>query len=61
MCIRDSVQWDRAQWFLPDYHTDLEFAKTFKEVAPSLDWKAVAVAWDETFTIDVYKRQPIGL
>ena len=45
------VQWDRAQWFLPDYHTDLEFAKTFKEVAPSLDWKAVAVAWDETFTM----------
>ena len=45
------VQWDQAQWFLPDYHTDLEFAKTFKEVAPSLDWKAVAVAWDETFTM----------
>ena len=45
------VQWDRAQWFLPGYHTDLEFAKTFKEVAPSLDWKAVAVAWDETFTM----------
>ena len=45
------VQWDKAQWFLPDYHTDLEFAKTFKEVATSLDWKAVAVAWDETFTM----------
>lgn len=45
------VQWDRAQWFLPDYHTDLEFAKTFQAVAPSLDWKAVAVAWDETFTM----------
>ncbi|WP_251423592.1 DNA/RNA nuclease SfsA [Veillonella agrestimuris] len=45
------VQWDRAQWFLPDYHTDLEFAKTFQDVAPSLDWKAVAVAWDETFTM----------
>ena len=45
------VQWDKAQWFLPDYHTDLDFARTFKEVAPSLDWKAVAVAWDETFTM----------
>ena len=45
------VQWDKAQWFLPDYHTDLEFATTFKEVAPFLDWKAVAVAWDETFTM----------
>ncbi len=45
------VQWDQAKWFLPDYHTDLEFATTFKEVAPYLDWKAVAVAWDETFTM----------
>ncbi len=53
------VQWDKAQWFLPDYHTDLEFARTFKEVAPSLDWKAVAVAWDETFTMPRVTRECI--
>lgn len=51
------VQWDKAQWFLPDYHTDLDFARTFKEVAPSLDWKAVAVAWDETFTMPTVTRE----
>ena len=50
------VQWDPAKWFLPDYHTDLEFAMTFKEVAPYLDWKAVAVAWDETFTMPTVTR-----
>ena len=50
------VQWDQAQWFLPDYHTDLEFAMTFKEVAPYLDWKAVAVAWNETFTMPTVTR-----
>ena len=50
------VQWDQAQWFLPDYHTDLKFARTFKEVAPFLDWKAVAVAWDETFTMPTVTR-----
>jgi len=50
------VQWDQAKWFLPDYHTDLEFATTFKEVAPYLDWKAVAVAWDETFTMPTVTR-----
>lgn len=44
------VHWDKAQWFLPDYHTDLAFAQTFFEVAPSLDWKAVALTWTETFT-----------
>lgn len=38
------------------YHTDLEFATTFKEVAPYLDWKAVAVAWDETFTMPTVTR-----
>lgn len=51
------VQWDKAQWFLPDYHTDLAFAKTFQEVAPELDWKAVAVAWDETFTMPTVTRE----
>ena len=51
------VQWDQAQWFLPDYHTDLEFAMTFKEVASFLDWKAVAVAWDETFTMPTATRE----
>ena len=51
------VQWDQAKWFLPDYHTDLEFATIFKEVAPFLDWKAVAVAWDETFTMPTVTRE----
>ncbi len=43
------VQWDRAEWFLPDYHTDLAFAQTFQDVSPQLDWKAVALRWDRTF------------
>lgn len=45
------VQWERAQWFLPDYHTDIEFAKTFREVAPYLDWKAVSLRWKADFTM----------
>lgn len=51
------VQWERAEWFLPDYHTDLEFANTFKEVAPSLDWKAVSLKWNNTFTWPTVVRQ----
>lgn len=51
------VQWERAQWFLPDYHTDLAFATTFKEVAPYLDWKAVAVKWTDQFTMPTVVRQ----
>lgn len=45
------VQWDRAKWFLPDYHTDFEFARTLKEVALYLDWKAVSLRWDESFSM----------
>lgn len=43
------VHWNRAQWFLPDYHTDPAFASAFYECAPRLDWKALALRWDEQF------------
>ncbi|WP_293986558.1 DNA/RNA nuclease SfsA [uncultured Megasphaera sp.] len=43
------VHWDRARWFLPDYHTDPAFAQAFQEAAPQLDWKALALAWDASF------------
>ncbi len=45
------VHWDRAEWFLPDYHTDPAFAQAFYDSAPKLDWKAVALRWDKTFTM----------
>lgn len=44
------VHWGRAKWFLPDYHTDLNFSKTFLEVSDRLDWRAVALEWDEEFS-----------
>jgi sugar fermentation stimulation protein A len=45
------VHWDRARWFLPDYHTDPAFAETFEACEPFLDWKALALRWDATFTL----------
>ena len=51
------VQWERARWFLPDYHTDLAFAQTFGEVAGDLDWKAVALRWTEEFTMPEVIRE----
>lgn len=51
------VQWERAQWFLPDYHTDLAFAQTFAAVAGDLDWKAVALRWTSDFTMPTVIRQ----
>ena len=44
------VHWNRARWFLPDYHTDPAFAQAFYEAAPHLDWKALALHWDGSFS-----------
>lgn len=44
------VHWNRAQWFLPDYHTDSAFAAAFQEASQYLDWKAFSLSWDSTFT-----------
>ena len=51
------VHWDRARWFLPDYHTDPAFAQAFQEAAPQLDWKALALSWDASFQ----KPRPVRL
>ena len=39
------VHWPHARFFLPDYHTDLEFARTFAAVRKDLLIKAVSLAW----------------
>ena len=39
------VHWPHARFFLPDYHTDLEFARTFTEVREDLLIKAMALTW----------------
>ena len=39
------VHWPQARFFLPDYHTDLEFARTFAAVRKDLLIKAVSLTW----------------
>lgn len=39
------VHWPHARFFLPDYHTDLAFARTFAAVREDLLIKAVALSW----------------
>jgi len=41
------VHYPHVDYFLPDYHTDLAFSRTFLEVKDSVMLKAVAVGWDE--------------
>lgn len=44
------VHWNKAEWFLPDFHTDIEFAKAFQKNMRFIDWKAAAVRWTSEFT-----------
>ena len=39
------VHWPHARFFLPDYHTDLAFARTFTELREDLLIKAVSLTW----------------
>lgn len=50
------AHWDRARWFLPDYHTDPAFADAFARCAPKLDWKAAALRWDASFSMPEFVR-----
>lgn len=43
------VQWNRAEWFLPDFHTDIEFAKAFRVNMERIDWKVAALHWTPEF------------
>jgi sugar fermentation stimulation protein A len=39
------IHWPKARYFLPDYHTDLEFARTMLSVRNDLSIMAVSLGW----------------
>lgn len=45
------VQWKGAEYFLPDYHVDLEFAKTFFRLRNTIQFMAVALRWQQDFSV----------
>ena len=45
------VHYGKARWFLPDFHTDPEFANLFREALPWVDWKAAVLQWTPGFTM----------
>lgn len=56
------VEWDRAEWFLPDYHTDPALAEAFCQAASHVEIKPVALGWEETFRIpDRARLLPVPL
>jgi sugar fermentation stimulation protein A len=51
------VHWPHADYFLPDYHTDLHFAVAFQEVKNDLFIKAVSLHWRPDLTLSPNVRE----
>jgi len=49
--------WKRARWFLPDYHTDFDFARTFLESRNHVLMKPIAVEWSDTLSLSPQTRE----
>jgi sugar fermentation stimulation protein A len=45
------VHWPRAEVFLPDFHTDLEFAKAMKDAKGKVHFLPVSVGWGEDLSV----------
>lgn len=45
------VHCSNVEWFLPDFHTDIEFAQTFYNEMDYIDYKIAALHWGSDFTI----------
>lgn len=41
----------QARFFLPDYHSDIDFARTFLELRQEVLFKAVSVRWQDNLTL----------
>ncbi len=49
--------WNRARWFLPDYHTDFDFARTVWESRHDVRLKAIAVEWNDRLILSPQVRE----
>jgi sugar fermentation stimulation protein A len=46
------VHWPKADYFSPDYHTDLFFARTMLDCREKIRFSPVAVRWKKDFSLD---------
>jgi sugar fermentation stimulation protein A len=45
------IHWSRAECFLPDFHTDLEFARTMLDVRDKVSFFPMAVRWKKDLSL----------
>ena len=46
------VHCPRVQWFMPDYHTDLDFSRTLLDVREEVQVIPAAIGWKRDLTLD---------
>ena len=51
------VQWPQAKYFLPDYHTDLAFARAFMDVRGKINVIPVAVKWNSDLSLSTFVKK----
>jgi len=51
------IQWPRARFFLPDYHTDPDFAETFLDVRDKIRIQAIAATWNGDLSLSPGVRE----
>lgn len=51
------IQWPKAKWFLPDYHTDLAFSETFCALRHKVEVKALSLEWRADFSLAADVRE----
>ena len=55
------VHWPRAEYFLPDFHTDLEFARTLLEVKGRVSFFPMAVQWKKGLSLKASESKLLRL
>jgi sugar fermentation stimulation protein A len=51
------VHWPHADFFLPDYHTDLDFSDAFRKIKDVLFIKAVSLKWNSDLSLSTDVRE----
>lgn len=55
------VHTPNARWFMPDYHTDLEFSRTLLEVRGRVGILPLALDWSDTLELDETALRPLPI
>ena len=55
------VQWSKAEVFMPEYHTDLEFAKTLLMAKDKIKIIPLSIGWNEDLSLNLSKIKVLDI